>query len=199
MRILRGLKVRVRPRRSQGATLMEMLLAFVLVGFLVAGSAQLFNTGNKQQRLGRSYSQAQNDLRGALRIATRAFRHAFRVQNPSQIFTGGQPSNGSQLIVLVPDPNTTGLNPKVEMKFYLSEGTLYKRRSDENAPGTPLITGISSLAFNYFNTLDTTRTAVDGTPSTATEVLITVTAVREGNHIKVSALTALRNRYVGSI
>ena len=178
----------------RGVSLMEMLAALLILSFIVAATATLFNTGQRQQRLGRAFSQAQTDIRVALRDAMRAIRHG-TVVNPSTNFGGNAPSNSSQVIVNVPEP-TGAATSYIELRYYLSSGTLYKQRSDQNA-GSAILTGVDSLTINYFKTVYSSRTSVDANPETATEVLITVTVIRERITTRVSTLIALRPFTIG--
>jgi hypothetical protein len=188
-------------------------LAAILLSFVVAASANLISVGQRQQRIARNYAQVETDLREALRRATRAVRHGYSVQSPTintsavlNFADSGVPkllSDSTQVIVKVPEP--TGSNPDtVELRFHLTNGTLYAQRSDQSSPGTALISDVSSLSISYWNTVGTTRTAVNDTtgsnvPSAATEVQFTITAVEDQATTKVSTLVAMRNKIAGSL
>ena len=53
----------VRTMRIRGVTLVEMVVATLVVAFLVAATSKLYSVGFQQQRAGRNYSAAQTDGR----------------------------------------------------------------------------------------------------------------------------------------
>lgn len=191
---------RLRQRSHSGISQVEVLLSLLLLAFLVSGTAALLNAGLRQQRLARGYSNDQTDLRNALRLATRAIRHSTGVINSSGVNFGStgvaEVSNASVLFVTVPEPSP-GTN--IQHRYYLSGGTLYRQRSSDTGPGTPLLTNVTGLQFNYYRTLAGLRTSADPgnatglSTSQATEVLITVTVSQEYTTTKATALVYLRN------
>src|SRR5690348_17322830 len=73
----------VRSRRAQrGTSLIELLAVAIILSFLIGATAQFYNVGKAQQRLGQGYSQVQTDLRAALRVATRTIRHGYALKHP---------------------------------------------------------------------------------------------------------------------
>jgi hypothetical protein len=177
---------------------MEMVVSALILSFVVMATAQLMNGGLRQQKLGREYSQAQTDLREGLARATRAIRHAYEVVNPSTEanFGANTASSAGQVIVRVPEPGGSA-NPDVEMRFHLSNGTLYAQRDDQTAPGTALMTGVQSLTFNDFQSITGTSVAMDGTPQQASAVQIRITAVRGSAVTPVETLVTMRNSILG--
>jgi prepilin-type N-terminal cleavage/methylation domain-containing protein len=179
-------------RTHRGVTLLEMVLTLLILSFVVLGAARLFDAGGKQQRLARGFSQDQTDLREALKHVTENSREGYAIVNPSANFGGSAPSNASQMIVQIPEP-TGAASSKVEVRYYLSGGTLYQQRADQAAPGTALVTHVDSLAFNYFKYSIGVRTAVDSTPGTANAFLVTLTLTNEKIQAHASELVVLRN------
>ena len=178
---------------------MELVLTALILSFILAATAQLYRVGNEQHRIVRHYSQVQVNLREALRRATRTIRHG------SAVVTGSTVSNfqvadstATQLIVVVPEP--TGVMPDwIQVRIHLDGGILYAQRADQAAPGTPLITGVQSVNFDYFQVAGTTRAAVNGTPQVANEVQLSVVG-RDGNATtRVTTLVNLRNAIAGSL
>jgi hypothetical protein len=165
----------------------------MMLGFVITGAATLLNVGRRQQRTLRLYSQVQTDLRASIRRATRALRHASEVVNPSTATNFPVKSSGaSQVIVTVPEPS--GSSPStVQIRFYLSSGNFYAQRSDNTGPGVLLESGVQSLTFNYFRTVGSSRTAVDASPSQATEIQIAITGSSGNISSKLTTLVALRN------
>jgi prepilin-type N-terminal cleavage/methylation domain-containing protein len=183
----------MRAAARSGFTLPEMLVSVLLLSMAIAGAGVLMNVGQKQERIARDYGQAQTDTRSGLRRILRAIRHADSVQNPSVYAFPVTSSSASQVVVLVPEPSTAATTT-IEERVYLSGTALYVQRSDQAAPGTSMVTGVSSVVFNYFRTVGTTRSAVDSTPQTATEVQITLTLVSGQATTETVASVALRNK-----
>lgn len=181
----------------RGTSLVEALAVSLILAFVMAASARLLHAGNVQQLLSRGYSQAQTDLRDALRRATRGIRHAFGVvpASSSPTFSAAPNSNASQLIVRLPQPGSAA----IEARYYLSNGTFYVQRDTDAAPGTPLITGVTQLQFQYLRVSATTHTDVTGSPGSANEVRIRLTARRETATTPVEALVSMRNSVIGTL
>lgn len=203
-----GLLRSSRPRGRRGFTLVEMLMAVVMLTFVGAGTATLLLVGQRQQRLARNYSQVQSDLRKGLLRITRTLRHGYQVVGQNTTYsasvsaftaTAARQSNASQLVVRIPEP--AGTTPtSVELRFYRSGGILYAQHPADLAAGNPgiaLLSGVQSLAFNYFRTGGTTTTVVDATPEQASEVRILVTAAREQAITTVETRISLRNALPG--
>jgi len=180
-------------RLRAGFSLPEMLVALMMLSFIITGAATLLNVTRRQQRTLRLYSQVQTDLRAGVRRATRTLRHASEVVSPSSATNFPVKTSGStQVIVLVPEP--TGTSPSViEVRFYLSSGVLYAQRSDVAGPGVALESDVQSLAFNYFRTSGAVRTAVDSTPTQATEIQMTVTGSSSTMTSSLTTLVTMRN------
>jgi len=179
--------------RRRGASVPELLIALLVLSFVIAGTARLLVAGERQQSLGRNYSQVQTDLRLALNRATRAIRHAHGAQAGS---------SDTQLIVEV--PQASGETPQTtKATYYRSGDTFFMRPSTpSNADPVPLITGVDMLSINYFRTDGAVRTPVDVTatnppnpanPTRATEVRIAITARRGRAAFSVDTLVAMRN------
>lgn len=178
----------------------ELLGVALTLSFLIAATAMLFDAGERQQRLARTYSQVQIDLRDALREATWGIRHGYSVINPSDAANfADKGSHPTQVIVRVPepsfktDPNTGLPDSYEEVRYYLANGTLWAQRADESGTGTALLRQVRSLTFHYFQSVGMTRVAIDATPQQATEVQITLTAVRGPSVTTVQTLVNLRN------
>ena len=201
-------RARLQFGRRRGLSVVEAVVAAMLLSFVVAATAQLLAVGQAQQRIARNYSDAQTDLREALVRSTRAIRHGYAVKNPSADVgaVANYPnltSTTTQLIVEVPEP-TGALSERVQLRFHVTNGTFYAQRSDETAPGTELIEDVDSIVFSYWRTTGTTRIPVNdttgaNTPSTATEVDIRLIAVRDNAETPVSTLVTLRNSIAGSL
>lgn len=188
---------RAAGRPFRGASLAEFLAVVLILSFVIGATGRLLTVGERQQRLGRGYSQAQSDLREALRVATRALRHGYAVVSPStETQFPTSVSNADQVIVRVPEP---GGGSQVEVRLHVLNGVLYAQRSDENSPGRALITGVRSAGFAYYVTSGTVRASSGGNPPAATEVEIALTANRESWSTTVRTLVTMRNRIAGSI
>lgn len=187
------MRLRTPTRLRAGFSLTELLAALTMLAFVITGAATLLNVGRRQLRTLRTYSQVQTDLRAGVRRASRTLRHANTVLNPSS--AGNFPvksSSASQVIVQVPEP--TGSSPAtVEVRFYVSNGVFYAQRSDVSGSGVALESGVQSVLFNYFRTVNGTRSSVDATPNQATEIQMTTTAASGGMNTKLTTLVALRN------
>ena len=183
----------------RGHTLWEMLATTLLLGMTATAAATLMRTGQRQQKIARDYSQIQTDMRSAVRRASRTIRHGYAVVNPSSSsrFAGNTASNGSQVIVKVPEPGNTS---QVEVRFYLSGGTFYAQRADDTGSGLALMSGVNTLSFNYYQTSSATgtRTAVDSTPQSATEVGLTLNATSGLVTSSFTSYVALRNKNTGT-
>jgi hypothetical protein len=181
----------------RGATLLELVASALLLSFVVAAASKLFQVGHASHTMVRHYSQAQSDLREALRRATWGMRHGYGVVATS---TAGnfpvQASNTAQAILLLPEP--TGSNPaQVQVRYHVTNGILYAQRANEAAPGMALLPGVQNVTFAYYQTNGATRVPVNGTPALATEVEIQATARRHRWNTKVSTLVNLRNSITG--
>lgn len=187
---------RNRERHRRGYSLIEALIGVLILSFVVAATATLMEVGTRQQRLGRSYSQVQTELRDALRRATRSVRHGYWVVGTSTVsnFSAAPTSGSTQVIVRLPQAGGGTL----EARYHLSGGTLYVQREDEVAPGTALITGVTQFTLGYYRTNGSVRSASDGTPANATEVKFRLTATRGSATTPVETLVTLRNRLAGT-
>lgn len=188
-------------RARRGALLVETLAAVLILTFLVWATARFYIVGIAQQRLGQGYSQAQTNIRTALRSVTRTIRHGYAVvPSVSSGNLNGKTSTTSQIIVTV--PQATG-SPTINILFYVSNGTLYYQRSTDTSP-TVMITGVQSLTLTYYKTslassgTGTTQTQVNSTPGSATEVQINLVANYQNVTTTVTAYTTLRNMIAGS-
>jgi|SRR5579859_3437021 len=203
----RGLPYTLHPtpytlRSRSGYTLIELLVSTLILGFLSLGGVTLYIVGFHQQRVAQHYSQVQTDLRTGLARANRTLRHAFEVVDANTVYSGivvtqfpnnaVRFSNAAQLCIRAPQPTATG--GYVEIRFYLSNGTLLCERADAIGSPTTLLNSVQALTFNYFQTSGGQRTAVDNTPAfgvtntpdMATEVQITIT----GQSSDQAAITA---------
>lgn len=185
----------LRQRRVRGMTIIEMLAASLVVTFLVAASTTLYDVGFRQQRLAWRYSNSQTDLRAALSQMTRTLRHGYAVVPVSAAGNlVGQVSNNTQVIVRVPQPAGAAA---IEVMFAVSPtGDLYYQREGD-AVGTTMISGVQSIAVNYFQTVAGVTSAVDLTPGTATEIQIGLTVNKDRAATSVTAYSALRNTILG--
>jgi len=182
-----------RGRRGRGATLVELVLSLTIFASIVAATAALMNAGQQQQRLGSEYSRLQTDLRTALRRITRTVRHGRGVVMVSETSAFRAAGSGAgQIIVAVPEPSRV-TPAQVEVRIYAANNTLYAQRSDQAAPGTVLLTGVRSLTFNYYQTVGTSRAAVDATPGQATETQVTLSAAQGRAITSATTTVALRN------
>jgi hypothetical protein len=80
--------------------------------------------------------------------------------------------------VCVPESSTT-TPPFVEIRLYVSGGTLYAQRANEGnagTSGTALLSGISAFTVTYWNSDVTPRANTNASPQLATEVELSVTA-----------------------
>jgi type II secretory pathway pseudopilin PulG len=186
-----------------GWTLIELLASAIVLSFLVASSATLYTVWQRQSLLARNYSQAQTDLRKAFRIMLRAIRHGTAVIASSSSGTlSGQASNGSQIVVHIPQSGITS----ADVLFYTDAGgALYFQRDTDSTP-TRIISGVTNMTVVYYTTVTTVdvsghvaaNTTVAATPDQATEVQIALT-VRSGgpmNNTNEAAVTTVQT-YVG--
>lgn len=183
-------------RRRRGHSMIEAIAVALILAFLMAASGAFLQAGERQSRLARNYSQAQVDLRSALRRATSGLRHAFRVvaTSSSPTFSGASTSNMSQVIVLLPQPTGTG---DIEARYYLSNGTFYVQRDSDVGTGDVMASGIQALEFHYFRVNGSTRANVDNAPNTASEVQIRLSARRGPAVTTVETLVLMRNSVTG--
>lgn len=178
-------------------SLVEVLVAALVLSFLVASTAAVYQGGEKQQRTARAYSLAQTDIRSALQRITRTARHGYKVVPASSSGTfSGQSSGLNQLIVEIPEP---GAASRAEVRFYVANGRVYAQRNNEAAPGLLLIEGAQTLEFRYYQTDPGTGARNVAAPGSATEVEITLTAVRGPAVTTVKAYVNLRNAIGASI
>lgn len=176
--------------------MIEGLVVALLLSFAVAATAALLGAGQRQQRLGRNYSQVQQDLREALRRSTRGIRHGYTVVGTSTDpdFAAAPSSGANQVIV---NMTTTG-DAQIQARYHLTNGTFYVQRADEAAPGAALITGVTELVVSYYQSIGAVRTPTDGTPANATEIRMRVKAKREAVSTAAETLVTLRNKQAGS-
>lgn len=180
---------------AKGMSLIEVILAAMVLSFMVAATARVYQVGEKQQRTARAYSLAQSDIRRGLQRLTRTVRHGYQVVAASANF-GGASSGLNQVVVEVPEPGGT---TRGEIRFYLSGGTLYAQKQSEAAPGTALVTGVQALELKYYQTDSGTGIASVVAPALATEVDIKVTAKRDPAVTTVRAYVNLRNAIGASL
>lgn len=195
-------------RRRPAFSLIEMLSAVMILSFILAGVALLFQVNNRVSRRMRNYSLVQTDLRAGLKRATRTLRHGTEVVVPATAYSqavttftapASRSSNtNSQVTVCVPE--SSGTSPAyVEVRLYLSNGTLYAQRANEgNAgqPGKALLSGVSALKITYWNSSVSPRATTNASPQLATEVELSVTAAEPGQgavSTSADALVSLRN------
>jgi type II secretory pathway component PulJ len=183
-------------RTRRGYSLIEAVVTLVILSFVVAATATMMEVGTRQQRLGRNYSEVQTELRDALRRVTRGLRHGYQVvASSTQANFATAPTSGpTQVIVKLPQAGG-GI---IEVRYHLSNGTLYSQREDETAPGTARLTEVDSLSLSYYQTVGSVRSAADSSPGDATEIRFYVTATRGSATTPVEALVALRNRLAGT-
>ena len=178
--------------RTVGASLAEMLACLLILSFAVASVSKLMTAGLLQQQAGRERSDGQDAVRKGVRLAVRSLRHGFRVVSSSTAFGSAQSSSASQVIVEVPQPS--GSNPsRILMRLYRSANVLYLQRSDQ--PGSPVaaLSGITALTVNYYLTSGNTRTLCPSSPSSATDLQLTVRATSGNAIIQMSADVTMRN------
>ncbi|HOJ23012.1 MAG TPA: type II secretion system protein [Armatimonadota bacterium] len=184
-------------QRCRGLSLVEMLVAALVLSFLVASTAAVYQGGEKQQRTARAYSLAQTDIRRALQRITRTARHGYQVVPTSNWGTfAGQSSGMHQLIVEVPEPGATS---RAQVRFYIQDGNVYAQRQNVPSPGILLIEGVQALEFRYYQTDPGTGARPEVPPDQATEVEITLTAVRGPAVTTVKAYVNLRNAIGASL
>lgn len=179
---------------QRGASLVEMMSALLILAIITAASFSLYWSGNQAHRRARFYSQAQTDIRQALRQMIRVIRSANSVVSQGTMGTlAGLASGSNQVVVRLPQ----GAGSFIECRYYVSNGVLYQQRSTDAAPGTALLTGVTGLTFNYVRTLGGVRTAVDGAPSVATEVQMAINARRGSVTTGLTGYVALRTKLTG--
>lgn len=186
----------------RGFSLVEALGAMLILTFVILGTLQLYQVGDKQQRTARNYSNAQTSNREAIRRMLRSLRHGFAVQMNDSSFTGSPVSStATQVIVTVPH----AVSGTDHVRFYLSGSTLFGQNG--GAAAIAVATDIQSVAFTYYKTTQTfsgtTYTDVSGSPATATEVQIQLvsssggTASATGATSTETAYVELRNATLG--
>lgn len=159
-------------RTVAGVTLLEMVSSLAILAIIIAATVSLYWTGQLAHRRAGFYSRAQTDIRNAMRQITRVTRNAQSVVAQGTVGTlTGLASNGNQLVLRLSSQGTP-----LECRYYLSNGVLYQQSSTEAAPGRPLLVGVVTVTFNYYRTVAGTRTSVNGSPATATEVEINIRA-----------------------
>lgn len=186
-------------RTQRGHTLIELIISAAILSAIIVSAGGLLAVAYRQQIRGRNYSQAQTDLRTALRIATRSIRHGYNVvatSTDSNFPSGSRTSGASQVIVRVPEPSTSS-SADVEIRIYVSSGVMYAQRSDQATPGKKLMSGVSSLTINYFRTIAGTQSDVDGSPGTATEVCLTLASTQGILTTTATAYVTMRNAIEG--
>jgi type II secretory pathway component PulJ len=201
---------RARMRRRKAASLIELLAAVLILAFVMVGVAVLYQVNNRVSRRMRNYSLVQTDLRTGVRRATRTIRHGTQVVVAATTYTqtvltftasASRASNtSSQVTVCVPDSAVAIAPPTfVEVRLYLSNGTLYAQRADEGNAGTAgivLLSGISAFTITYWNSSVSPRATTNASPQLATEVELSVTAAEPGQgavSTSVDSLVSLRN------
>lgn len=178
--------------------MVEALVAVSIFTFIVSSVGLVFNAVVKQQQVARNLSRGLTDLRSGVAVLTRVGRHAYRVVDSTSSF-GNASSGADQLIIEVPEP--TGTNPAtVLIRFYVSNGTFYKQRADQAAPGTPLLDNVTSVTYRYFYNVGGTRAELPATLfGTATmigsgrEVEATLVVNEGGSTVRDVAAILLRN------
>jgi hypothetical protein len=201
---------RARMRRRNAASLIELLAAVLILAFVMVGVAVLYQVNNRVSRRMRNYSLVQTDLRTGVRRATRTIRHGTQVVVAATTYTqtvltftasASRASNtSSQVTVCVPDSAVAIAPPTfVEVRLYLSNGTLYLQRANEGnagAAGIVLLSGISAFTITYWNSSVSPRATTNASPQLATEVELSVTAAEPGQgavSTSADSLVSLRN------
>jgi Tfp pilus assembly protein PilW len=188
-------------RRRRGTTLVELVIAFLILAFVSIGTMQLYRVGDQQQRTARLYSDAQTRAREAMRRMLKTVRHGSAIEMGATNFVGqtAASSSTSQLVVTVPPTSSPG-----HIRLYLSGTSVYAQRSDDTGAGLEIATGVQSLGFTYYLTSatssGTTVTQVNGAPASATEVEISLTMLlRSGSSATMNekAYVSLRNKNLG--
>jgi len=148
----------VRTRRA--VALVEALAAAGIFAFVVASTGLLFQAVMRKQTAARDLSRGLTEQRRAIALLSKVGRHALRVV-PSTPEFGNAASGANQLIVEVPEP--TGRTPAtVLVRFHVAGGVLHKQRSDQAAPGTPILDGVASVSYRYFHNRSGERIALPG-------------------------------------
>ena len=189
-------------KRSRGYSLVEMLGAAMILAFVSLGTVMLYRVGDKTQRTARFYSDAQSQVREALRRVSRTVRHANGVVTNSLVanFSTAPSSDTTQVIVETPAPASTSTE---YIRFYLNGTTLYAQRHDDTDAGIAITSGVQSMTVNYYYTTVTSsgisRTRVNGAPTTATEVQITLVLKSGTVTTTENVFVELRNHSLGLI
>ena len=192
----------MKHRTSAGLTLLETLVGLATAGFIISGTGILFQALLRQQELARTVVSADEELSDALRTMTRVIRHGIAVVESSSVF-GAQATGNDRLVVEVPEPRGAA-RPTMEIQFHIQDRTLFKRRADQVAPGTPLATGVNALRFQAYRRSADQRVllpaVVDGEANTwknADEITISMDLDRGRQRLRQSVTISLRNRALG--
>ena len=180
--------------RSRGVSLLELVSSLAILGFVVAATAGLYVAGQRSHFRARYYSDAQTTIRRALRDLTRTTRMAESVLAKGTTGTlNGQTTGASQLVLRLQSSPSV-----VECRYYVANGVLYKQTSADAAPGTPLLSGVVSLTFNYYTTLAGTRSSASANPAKASEVEIVLRARSGTVTTGLTAYVTIRQVVAGS-
>jgi prepilin-type N-terminal cleavage/methylation domain-containing protein len=146
---------------QRGFTLAELLVAFAVVGLIMAGSVTLMVSGNKTYATGSNQIEAQQAARVALERMAREIRGAG--YSPKSLAC--PPTNNCPIVgVGFGSPNATSLqiqsdlngdgnfNAAGEVVVYTKNGTLLQRQdlAVDAAPQT-IIAGVQALTFTYLD------------------------------------------------
>jgi prepilin-type N-terminal cleavage/methylation domain-containing protein len=146
---------------QRGFTLAELLVAFAVVGLIMAGSVTLMVSGNKTYATGSNQIEAQQAARVALERMAREIRGAG--YSPKSLAC--PPTNNCPIVgVGFGSPNATSLqiqsdlngdgnfNAAGEAVVYTKNGTLLQRQdlAVDAAPQT-IIAGVQALTFTYLD------------------------------------------------
>lgn len=181
-------------RRRSGVSLLEMVSSLTILAVIAAATVGLYWSGQNTQRLARSYSEAQTDIRSALRQMTRTLRTAETILAQGTSGTlNGIASNGYQVVFRL----RSSAGSPIEGRYYVSNGVLYQQTSAQAAPGTELARDVVSLTFNYYRTLAGMRSSVNANPSLATEVEINLRVRNQRVTTGLTAYVTLRWKLTG--
>ncbi len=190
-KVMHRVKASEKRRNLRGASVVELLAAAMIVGFLVAGSAALITVGEGQEVNSRMYSYLQTNLRSAMHPMTRALRHGYGVDATGTGVLAARTSGANVIVCTIPTTPVTFPSTNIEIAFYVSGGTLYYERSTD-ASATSLMTGVNSLTVVYYTTAAGVTT-VAATPSAATEIQLTVSATDGPVTTSAQAYVWMRN------
>ena len=176
----------------RGATLVELVATFLILGFVTSGTVGLYYVGTRQQRGSRFYTLAQTDLREGIRRISRTVRHGFAVLPGS---------DATQIYVSVPQ---TAPGDQIRIYRDSTTGTIYAQPVGTGATGTRtvMVDGPATLSLTYYQTGATstgtsTTDVTTSAPTSATEVQFTISATRGSVTTTSVAYVELRNANFG--